>query len=214
MNTLCRCGHEKIAHNLPYGASENTCDRCKCLSFQPSTIASKEETIGGFIKDIESCDLTPAPKEDCGCVEIGMGKIPKYCPKHLKENLDPVPSSPNKTISETIKAFGGCTSCYGKGYSTVAFSEQWGGDFLGDKAGSTPMRNNVVPCKKCSRGEEIKRILAESHAAGVKEFRKKAIDAGEHLMMRGDWSKEYTDAYFDGIEAYQKTLKSLTPNNE
>lgn len=36
--------------------------------------------------------ISPQSTEEkkCGCVEIGTpGKIPKYCPKHLKEHLDP-----------------------------------------------------------------------------------------------------------------------------
>lgn len=35
MNTICKkCGHEKVAHNLSYGDSLNSCDRCPCSSFQ------------------------------------------------------------------------------------------------------------------------------------------------------------------------------------
>jgi hypothetical protein len=147
-----------------------------------------------MIKDLPECQTHSygdgcgekahnAPKEDCGCVEIGTGKIPKYCPKHLKENLDPMPSSPNKTIEVSKEIYG---------------DKEWMSDFVFVMESLGAAR----PTKEPEKWEQLLVLIEvkkrESHAAGVEEFRKKAIEAVTTVF------KEISDLNIDGDEKYWK----------
>jgi hypothetical protein len=43
-----------------------------------------------------------------------------------------------------------CTNCYSKGYSTRAYQEHGAADFIGDKSYTSELREEKIPCKKCS----------------------------------------------------------------
>lgn len=44
--------------------------------------------------------------EPCGCINFGgNGLIPKYCPKHLKENISPLPDKVEEWEKEFVKRF-------------------------------------------------------------------------------------------------------------
>jgi len=57
---------------------------------------------------------------------------------------------------EERKAFGGCTKCYGKGYSTVIDSTTYHADFPGDKTHSIP--NNPMRFCSCDRGDQLQTL--------------------------------------------------------
>jgi hypothetical protein len=67
-----------------------------------------------------------------------------------------------KGISETAKAYGGCTKCYGKGYSTERVGKtRVMADFVGDKTYvSAPEHIEYHPCT-CERGKQFEKILKE-----------------------------------------------------
>jgi hypothetical protein len=69
--------------------------------------------------------------------------------------------------AETEKAFGGCKNCYGKGYATVRYGYEGYDDFA-HEGYVDPIKTNIHPCK-CSRGEEIEKILSSAKAEGYKE---------------------------------------------
>jgi len=58
---------------------------------------------------------------------------------------------------QTEKAFGGCTKCYGKGYSTVDRTLVGYPDFIGDK-GFKEKANPIITCA-CDRGKQIAEII-------------------------------------------------------
>lgn len=56
---------------------------------------------------------------------------------------------------ETAQAYGGCTNCYGKGYSTVE-------EFIEGGHGNSYRRtklNPYRPCEKCDRGKQIRELI-------------------------------------------------------
>lgn len=57
----------------------------------------------------------------------------------------------------TAKAYGGCTSCYGKGYSTSKTYTSGAEDFGGE--GFSHENNPYIPCPKCDRGKQIERLM-------------------------------------------------------
>lgn len=59
---------------------------------------------------------------------------------------------------ETAKAFGGCTSCYGKGYNSVKIGEHSRKDF-GDEVTFSRDMFPYVPCKHCNRGKQFNKVL-------------------------------------------------------
>lgn len=59
-------------------------------------------------------------------------------------------------VKETEKAFGGCTNCYGKGYSTVKVQAGGEDEFTGESISYE--LEPIVPCK-CDRGKQIEKIL-------------------------------------------------------
>ena len=62
----------------------------------------------------------------------------------------------NKELEKTEKAYGGCHSCYGKGYSTRLEGYSWSGDFE-DTSGSK-QEYEMVFCS-CDRGKELKKWI-------------------------------------------------------
>lgn len=55
-------------------------------------------------------------------------------------------------LEEQAKAYGGCTSCYGKGYSTTR-ETQTGRNYFQELF-------PYLPCKECDRGKQIKELIA------------------------------------------------------
>ncbi len=60
-------------------------------------------------------------------------------------------------IVQLIKAFGGCTKCYGKGYGTQTAFAHTSADLPGDVDYSEQLPV-IVPCT-CQRGKQIKVLL-------------------------------------------------------
>lgn len=60
----------------------------------------------------------------------------------------------DKAVLETVKAYGACTNCYGKGYSTVRHSETYRG-------ATHNMRTEMKFCN-CDRGEQLARLMGEA----------------------------------------------------
>lgn len=82
----------------------------------------------------------------------------------MEELIATVESNAHK---ETAKAYGGCTTCYGKGYST----EQQGsiGSAHHKIRGPELVYN---PCKKCDRGTQIEKMLEAARRAVIGEVEK------------------------------------------
>lgn len=76
--------------------------------------------------------------------------------------LDKVKAFITQTEADTAKAFGGCTSCYGKGYSTSKTYTSGAEDFGGE--GFTYENNPYIPCPKCDRGKQIERLMEYTEA--------------------------------------------------
>ena len=92
-----------------------------------------------------------------------VGSIPKS--EVRRRLLGLITSAEQRGIDQTTKAFGGCTKCYGKGYSTVIELHQWAGDFIGDKPGEE-LADPIVPCT-CERGKAIERIKTVREQRGA-----------------------------------------------
>lgn len=60
-------------------------------------------------------------------------------------------------IEKTAKAFGGCTKCYGKGYSTQMEWASGRGDFIGDPDVEKSL-DLFKPCE-CDRGNQFAKII-------------------------------------------------------
>jgi len=60
-------------------------------------------------------------------------------------------------LDKNTKSFGGCTNCYGKGFSTEKTSITAFADFEGDKDHRTELMNYNL-CS-CDRGKQISRVL-------------------------------------------------------
>ena len=100
-----------------------------------------------------------------------MLKLEQLIKKHLKEMADVYFSTGTEErrsaglliddamlkVHEVIKAFGGCTKCYGKGYSTSKRQAQAFKDFGHEKASKWEL-DPVIPCS-CDRGKQLKEIL-------------------------------------------------------
>lgn len=63
-------------------------------------------------------------------------------------------------IKRAEKAYGGCTKCYGKGYSTFV-RPGWtaSADFEGDKEYTQPARFDIDYCS-CDRGKQLKEVIS------------------------------------------------------
>ncbi len=59
-------------------------------------------------------------------------------------------------IDKLIKAFGGCTKCYGKGYATVRETVSGGGDFE-DKP-FYEVLDPMITCT-CDRGKQLDKLI-------------------------------------------------------
>lgn len=73
--------------------------------------------------------------------------------KTLKEKQNSLDIE-NISKEEIIKAFGGCTKCYGKGYSTEIHHTIYHADFIGEKTTFTTDKT-FKPCS-CDRGKQIR----------------------------------------------------------
>lgn len=67
------------------------------------------------------------------------------------------------------KAFGGCTSCYGKGYSTVSAQAEGHGDDVSGDAHVYYELPKYAFCNKCDRGKQIKGLISYSRRVGIEE---------------------------------------------
>jgi hypothetical protein len=61
-------------------------------------------------------------------------------------------------LEKTVKAYGNCELCYGKGYSTRAYNEVGSPDFAGDKGYEKEKLNEIQFCS-CDRGKQLKKIF-------------------------------------------------------
>ena len=87
-------------------------------------------------------------KAESGLLMIQARKMEELKQQHRKE------------LERTEKAFGGCTKCYGKGYSTYREGYQSEPDFIGDKQSEPIMQTHYKPCT-CDRGKQIKNLLEQ-----------------------------------------------------
>lgn len=60
-------------------------------------------------------------------------------------------------LHKTIKGFGGCTHCWGKGYGTQTLNYHAAADFEGDQTHDTPAP--VMDFCPCPRGQQLKKHL-------------------------------------------------------
>jgi len=65
-----------------------------------------------------------------------------------------------KAQEDTAKAYGGCTNCYGKGYSTTIEFAQSFPDFIGDK-GYKSQKPMMKYCD-CERGKQLQSLRKET----------------------------------------------------
>lgn len=102
---------------------------------------------------------------------------------------------------ETEKAFGGCLSCYGKGYNTVKIGQHSCKDF-GDEVTFSHEVEPCVPCPKCERGKQFAGILARlssEYARGLKD--------GETTK---NGKERYTLGYADGKrETEERVMREI-----
>jgi len=105
---------------------------------------------------------------------------------------------------KTAKAFGGCTKCYGKGYSTVIQNVTAHADFIGDTTTVTEL-DRVHPCS-CDRGkqiEEMRHSIEKKHVEKMGEIMKEAKYVAE----------KYIDSETGKVHFLTK-IKAITSTNE
>lgn len=60
-------------------------------------------------------------------------------------------------VRKTIKAFGGCTKCFGKGYGTQTAFMSGSGDFIGDSP--VEERLPMMALCTCDRGKQLAKLI-------------------------------------------------------
>ena len=80
--------------------------------------------------------------------------------KHYENKIKKLKQQHREELERTEKAFGGCTKCYGKGYSTYREGYQLEPDFIGDKQSKPIMQTHYIPCT-CGRGKQITNLLEQ-----------------------------------------------------
>ena len=129
---------------------KDLCLRPDCkFCHQPPSIQSGEE----WEKILDEADLE---MDYAGCDEPCCGGCTHQIDKSKVKDL--ISKLRAEAITETEKAFGGCHSCYGKGYSTQIENYSGSGDFVGDKPVSYPA-DYYLPCMKCDRGKQIAKLI-------------------------------------------------------
>lgn len=103
-----------------------------------------------------------------------------------------------QTEAFTTKAYGGCTSCYGKGYSTSKTYTSGAEDFGGE--GFTYENNPYIPCPKCDRGKQIERLMEYTEA----HTRRAVIEE-----CRGSVPKDLLEAAFNPASLHAKQMYNL-----
>ncbi len=83
--------------------------------------------------------------------------------KYLDESYN---AGYEKGKKETEKAFGGCTKCYGKGYSTYRYGYSAAADFEGETEVVNAMKTHMIPCS-CDRGKQLKELLKDTDKLGI-----------------------------------------------
>jgi len=98
-------------------------------------------------------------------------------------------------IEKTVKAFGGCRKCYGKGYSTWRHGETYRGS-------TKNLRNDIKYCT-CERGKQLQEVIAE-------EVRKARVEDTKKLINRIECG-EFGSYIYGGAVAdiYKKTKHQL-----
>ena len=131
------------------GEKEHTAKDCaeqKCVGYQPPSIQSVE---------IRSENKW---RHDFRNLWKHFGLHLGYKNDSIEEFETLISKVRAEAITETEKAFGGCHSCYGKGYSTQIENYSGSGDFVGDKPVSYPA-DYYLPCMKCDRGKQIAKLI-------------------------------------------------------
>lgn len=85
---------------------------------------------------------------------------------------------------EEAKAYGGCTNCYGKGYSTRKASWEGHGEHdigTGDVHVSYPAEF-YMPCTKCNRGTQFASAMKSTRQEGERTGREKILS--EHFCCK------------------------------
>lgn len=96
---------------------------------------------------------------------------------------------------ETAKAYGGCSDCRGKGYSTQKHQYTSHKDF-GDESTGTWEGNPIIPCE-CERGEQIKEVMRISVQEYQRDEEQKHIASAVELAKREErqrireWVNDY-----------------------
>lgn len=85
---------------------------------------------------------------------------PKYAEEQIEKEtkllLSIFQSEAEKREKEVAKAFGGCTKCYGKGYSTYRHGISGVEDFGGDGFERAP-KTHMIYCS-CDRGKQLEEL--------------------------------------------------------
>lgn len=112
---------------------------------------------------------------------------------HTDEDRKSIKTFITQTEALTAKAYGGCTSCYGKGYSTSKTYTSGGRDF-------TYENNPYIPCPKCDRGKQIERLMEYTEA----HTRRAVIEE-----CRGSVPKDLLEAAFNPASLHAKQMYNL-----
>lgn len=93
-----------------------------------------------------------------GRVSHELGKPCEGCEEMMADNPY-VQSLIKKHEAKVVRAFGNCTKCYGKGYSTyrhgISGTEDFGGEGF-----KTPMKTHIIYCS-CDRGKQLEQLMKE-----------------------------------------------------
>lgn len=103
---------------------------------------------------------------------------------------------------EEAVAYGGCTNCYGKGYSTTKMYAS-GRRF-------TQEQNPYIPCKECDRGAQFAKTQELARQEGERKGREKTVAMMDSLAT----TEELPFGTFRGIvrnpEEWPELLRALT----
>lgn len=97
-------------------------------------------------------------------LDEGFPKIHEEGPKKKANKRGPALAlfaEATSIILEIMRAFGGCTKCYGKGYGTQTLNYKESADFIGDKTTYTKAPTMVF-CT-CDRGRDLQKFIHEIH---------------------------------------------------
>lgn len=84
---------------------------------------------------------------------------------------------------ETAKAYGGCTSCYGKGYSTELRNLVGAEDFGGEGFETGPLKSYIF-CTKCARGQQIAELIKAGEQKGRDDEKQILLNSFQGSLQR------------------------------